>query len=269
MVNYKNGRVRYRNDCLGSLYFDWKNYSSINRPVIYIGGQMEHRLHLLEKSGITFDSSRTFFDGNWSYEYSISINNKGSINSINFASSLSTCIEKAGLKDVDIVTYSYGGLIGLSLTNYPFVHKVIAIHPPILGTPLADLKCLKHNMQKFAFDQKIIATFISNIINSKYGFQRENKEGIYNNNFSNVDLSKYYVVGSGINYEEETNVLMKKIYEMIYLLTEKESDGIVLFSPKELQKLGIQYFVENEWRNHFNGSEIENIEKAYTMSLKK
>lgn len=266
MVNYKNGRMRYKNDCLGSLYFDWKHYSSINRPVIYIGGQMEHRLHLLEKTGFTFDASRAFFDGNWSYEYPTSNYIKSSINSINFAASLSGCIEKAGLTDVDIVTYSYGGLIGLSLTNYPFVHKVIAVHPPILGSPLVDLK---YDMHKFGFDQKIIATLISNIVNKEYGFQLENKDGIYNNNFSNVNLSKYYVVGSGINYAEETNVLIRKTYEIIYFLTQKENDGIVLFSSNELKKLGIQCLVEDEWHNHFNGSKLENVGNAYVLSLKK
>ena len=60
MVNYKNGKTKYNYDYLGSLYFDWQNYSSINRPVIYIGGQMEHRFHIVEKLGLTFDTSRFF-----------------------------------------------------------------------------------------------------------------------------------------------------------------------------------------------------------------
>lgn len=269
MVNYKNGKTKYNYDYLGSLYFDWQNYSSINRPVIYIGGQMEHRFHIVEKLGLTFDTSRSFFDGSWAYEYPIFHCLKSDINSVNFAVSLNACIEKSGLTDVDIVTYSYGGLIGLSLTNYPAIHKVVAIHPPILGTPLANLNFLKSCIHQFNFNQKFIIRLISNMVDDEYGFQSENRDGIYSNNFSNVDLSKYYVIGSGINYDEEMNIIMKKTYEIIYMLTHKENDGVVIYSSFELKSLGVQCITEDVWQNHFDGAKLENIEKAYTMSLKK
>lgn len=107
------------------------------------------------------------------------------------------------------------------------------------------------------------------MVDDEYGFQSENRDGIYSNNFSNVDLSKYYVIGSGINYDEEMNIIMKKTHEIIYMLTHKENDGVVINSSFELKSLGVQCITEDVWQNHFDGAKLENIEKAYTMSLKK
>ncbi len=47
MVDYKSGKTRYTPDNLGSLYLDESKLSDNERPVIYIGGQMEHRIHRL------------------------------------------------------------------------------------------------------------------------------------------------------------------------------------------------------------------------------
>ena len=155
MVNYRKDRERINVNALGSLYID-KGLDENSRPVIYIGGQMEHRLHVIEQTGVTFDVGHKLFDGSWFYDYPTT-GTKSNINTENFADNLLKSLEAADLYDVDIITESFGGLIAASASKSPRIHKVVAIHPPILGTPLASNDVVLDALSKLEKKQRIIA----------------------------------------------------------------------------------------------------------------
>ena len=269
MLNYRRGKGRYKVNELGSLYFDWTKYDQTKMPVIYIGGQMEHRLHILEQCGYSLDAGHNLFAGSWHYDYPIFNYDKSYVNAFNFADNLIKAIASAGLDEVVLITESHGGLIGAFATISPRIHKVIAIHPPILGTPLADKEMLKSNYFKFSLIHKGIYQIINLLINFNYGFEQDNKMGIYNPLlFKNVNLDKLIVVGSSVDITKENNYLVKELYDLIIKLTDKKSDGVVIFEPKELEKLGINYLVEDISLNHFKAGAKDNILNAYNRVLK-
>lgn len=271
MINYRKGKERYKVNELGSLYFDRENYDSSRRPVIYIGGQMEHRLHTLEQSGYTADEGHNMFDGSWFYDYSIFAKNKADFNSKNFGDNLLESLEEAGLDEVDLITESYGGMIGLYTTVSPRIHKVVAIHPPILGSPLANKDLLNQKYASLSREHRALSRIIDLLIDERYGFEQENSKGIYSTVFAleNIDLDKMVVVGSSINLETERNPLVRKTANLIQELAGKNSDGVVVFEPSELEKIGVKYYVEPESLNHFDAGSKENIEKAYVRVLKR
>lgn len=55
MIDYRAGKEKYKPNVLGSLYVDSEKVKNGDRPIIYIGGQMEHRCHVLEQTGKTAD----------------------------------------------------------------------------------------------------------------------------------------------------------------------------------------------------------------------
>lgn len=268
MINYRKDKTRIKINEYGSLYIDHNKINDNERPIIYIGGQLEHRCHMLEQTGFTFDIGHTMFSGSWFYDYSVWAKNKSQFNAKNFAENLLAALEKAKIGDVDLVAESYGGLIGAYATKSPIIHKVVAIHPPILGTPLADKKMLEYAIKYLEFEQRLIARIINIIINSNYGFEQENSQGIYDKKLQDVvDLAKLVVVGSNIDFENEKNDLAKKLYLLILQLTGKESDGVVIFDKNELDRFGISYVEEENNLSHFDAGSKENIEKAKAKIL--
>ncbi len=120
MYNYRKGKKRYKPNEFGSLYI--KDIDPNERPVIYIGGQMEHRWHILEQTGLTFDPGHNMFNGNWFYDYPIWTSNKGEINGEGFKNNLLKALEEAKLSDVDLITHSYGGIVGALASKDPKIH---------------------------------------------------------------------------------------------------------------------------------------------------
>lgn len=270
MLNYRKGKERIKVNNLGSLYVNYSKINDHERPIIYIGGQMEHRCHALEQSGFTADPGHNMFCGSWFYDYSIFSKNKELLNTKNFSDNLIAALKKAKIGDVDLVTESYGGLIGAYATSYPTIHKVVAIHPPILGTPLADKRILQYATKHLEFEQRIIAKIVNIILDSNYGFEQENSKGIYDKVLQDVtDLSKLIVVGSNVDYENEKNELVKKLYSFILQLTGKKSDGVVIFEPDDLDRMGISYVEEEDNLSHFDAGSKENIERAKVKVLGK
>lgn len=190
MVDYKEGKKRYKPNKLGSLYINKDKIGE--RPIIYIGGQMEHRLHLLEQIGKTFDPGHNLFDGSWFYDYPIFKYDKSLINGKEFAKNLIESLKLANLLDVDLVTESYGGIIGAYATKSNIIHRVYAIHPPILGTLLANPKEFKKINSELIIKEKILLLLLRLIVNEKYGFEKDNFTGI---DLSEVDLNKLILIG--------------------------------------------------------------------------
>lgn len=259
IVNYRANRDRIKINELGSLYLD-KDMQKDYRPTIYIGGQMEHRLHRLENAtGRTFDSGHYMFDGSFMYEY-FNHGTKSDINTLNFADNLVKSIEKAGIDEVDIITESYGGLIAACASKSKRIHKVIAIHPPILGTPLASNDVILDNLNKLERSQKLLAGAVTLVVNDYFGFEKENYLGINNSDIlKSIDFNKLTVVGSALDRENDPSWLACSLYDIIYAITGEQSDGVVIYNEETLRKYGINYFTEIAQKNHFDAGSKKNL----------
>lgn len=269
MINYRKDRERINVNALGSLYIN-KELDENFRPVIYIGGQMEHRLHRLEqKTGITFDVGHGLFDGSWFYEYS-NRGTKSNINTENFADNLVKSLEAANLDDVDIITESYGGLIAACASKSKRIHKVVAIHPPLLGTPLASNDVLLDALDKLEKEQRRIAKWVNRVVNDRFGFEQDNANGINNSKIlDSIDFSKLTVVGSNMDRENDKKKLACQLYDLIYALTGKESDGVVLFDEERFKSLGINCIKETHPTNHFDAGSEKNIMRVAAITLER
>lgn len=268
MLNYRKGKKRIKVNGYGSLYIDYQKIKD-KRPIIYIGGQMEHRLHILEQTGMTFDQGHNMFDGSWFYDYPIHPKDKSQFDVINFGENLIATLQQANLGEVDIIGESYGGIIGAYATKSPLIHKVLAIHPPILGTPLANKDLISYAIKELEFEQKWIARLVNIIVNTNYGFEQDNALGIYNPKLQDVaDISKLIVASSSLNPDTEKNKIAKLLYDLIWQLTHKTSDGVLIYDAEELTKLGIPFIEDDEPLCHFDAGSKENIEKCYKKTLK-
>ena len=265
MINYRQGKKRYKPNKLGSLYVDETKLNPNEQPVIYIGGQMEHRCHVAEQTGFTADPGHNMFTGSWFYDYPLLSKDKSAYNTQNFTSNLIASLKEADLHDVILITESYGGLIAAQATKSELVSKSIAIHPPIIGTPLANPKYVENYKKMLTKYQRFLLLALKLLINPKYGFEQDNFKGI---NLKEVDLNKLLVVGSYLNIPQEQNALLKETYEMIKIITGFRSDGVVVFEPIELQRLGINYLEEEGNLNHFDAGTKEHISKIYNRIIK-
>ena len=265
MINYKEGKTRYKLNELGSLYVDESKLNPNEQPVIYIGGQMEHRCHILEQTGFTGDPGHNMFTGSWFYDYPVCSKHKEYFNGENFAQNLIWGLKEANLHDVILITESFGGTIAAYATQAEEVTKVIAIHPSVLGTPLANpqyVECYKHMFTNY---QRAILQALKVLINPNYGFEQDNFKGI---DLRKVDLNKLLVVGNYLDLSTEKNPILRETYSMIKAITGRRSDGIVTFEPEVFDSLGINYLQEEKNNNHFDASTSQNIEEAYHKVLK-
>lgn len=265
MINYRNGKKKYKVNELGSLYVDETKLNPNEQPVIYIGGQMEHRCHILEQTGYTGDMNHNEFTGSWFYDYPITSVAKSTLNAENFTENLLMSLKNANLHDVVLITNSYGGTIAAYATKSELVSKAIAVHPPILGTPLVNPSFVNQYKKMLSNRQRLILSALKVLINPEFGFEKENFNGI---NLQNVDLNKLIVVGDFLDIDKEQNALLKETYEMIRVITTFKSDGIVTFEPQELEKLGINYLQEGQGINHFESSSKNTIANAYKKVMK-
>lgn len=265
MLNYRQGKTRYKVNELGSLYIEEDKLDKNEQPVIYIGGQMEHRCHIIEQTGFTADPGHNMFTGSWFYDYPVFSKYKDQFNTENFTNNLLTSIKEAGLSDVILITESYGGLIAAHATKSHLVSKAIAIHPPIIGTPLANPKVIDEYKAMLNKYQRLILQGLKVLINPNYGFEQDNFKGA---DLTKVDLDKLIVVGSYLDIPNEQNSLLKETYEIIKLITSYKSDGVVIFDPEEFARLGINYMTETRHNNHFEAGTKENIEEAYNRVMK-
>ena len=265
MINYRQGKTRYKLNELGSLYVDESKLNPNEQPVIYIGGQMEHRCHVLEQTGLTQDPGHNMFTGSWFYDYPVFSSYKKEFNAENFSKNLIWSLREANLHDVVLITESFGGNIAAYATQAEEVSKVIAIHPSILGTPLANPKYVECYKSMFTKYQKMLLQVLKVLINPHYGFEQDNFKGV---DLTKVDLNKLLVVGNYLDLQTEQNSLLKETYSMIKAITDLRSDGVVTFEPSVFESLGINYLQETKHNNHFDAGTKQNIEEAYHRVLK-
>lgn len=262
MIDYKKDKKRYIINSLGSLYIDENKLTNNERPIIYIGDQIEHRWHILEQTGKTLDPGHNMFTGSWMYDYPINIENKELIKASNFADNLASSLEEANLSDVDFITYGYGGNIAALLTKNERVHNVYAIHPPLLGTPLAKPKIFNHYKKILNFDDKLCVLILKMIVNYNYGFQKDKYNGI---DLDDIDLNKLIVIGNSINPRKEKGYI-KSLYNLIMLHTGFENDGVVIFDQSLFNNLGIQHEKEVNSLNYFKSLSKESLSNAKRLS---
>lgn len=257
MLNYRNGKERYKPNELGSLYVDRTKLDDGKRPVIYIGGQMEHRCHILEQTGFTGDPGHNMFAGSWFYDYPIFTRNKEDIDAQNMTANLLEALKMANLGDIDLVTESFGGIIGAYATKDPRIHRVYAVHPPITGSPLADTSKLLVYKEFFTKREKLLLLIIKKLINTNFGFEQDNNMGAA---LTNVDLNKLLVIGSSLDLETEKNNLAKALYEIILKYCNHPNDGVVIYDEDQFDRYGINYLREPRGLNHFDAGSMENLE---------
>lgn len=250
---------------LGSLYIDKSKLKDTKQPIIYIGGQMEHRVHILEQSGYTFDQNHNVYTGSWMYDYPIFSKNKKEIDAKNFSKSLLETLKLAKLKNVILVSNSHGGLIAAYTTKSEIIDKVICIHSPLLGTPLANLKTLKNSNLALTKKEKLLMHLINLCIDSRYGFEQDNYNGV---DLNQIDLNKLIIVGNFIDENIQNNKLLLETSKIIKKITGFNSDGVVIFDSSQFKKLGINYLQSDQKANHFNSSNVDYIEKNTKKALK-
>lgn len=265
MINYRKGKTRYKPNELGSLYVDEWSLNKNEQPIIYIGGQMGHHGHILEQTGLTFDKGHNMFNGSWFFDYPVTGYKKETYNARNFTANLTEALKEANLHDVILITESFGGIMGAYATKSDLVSKVIAIHSPIIGTPLANPEYIERYKSLLNNYEKTLLLALKAIVNTQYGFQKDNYRGV---DPRNIDLNKLLVVGSYLDMDTETNPLLKTTHEIIRKLTGFRSDGVVIFEPKQLENLGFNYIEEDENTNHFKANTEEHIEYVYKKTIK-
>lgn len=266
MINYRNGKARYKVSDLGSLYVDDRKKDS--DPIIYIGGQLEHRGHIIEQTGYTADNNHNMYTGSWMYDYPIFGSHKDRISAQNFSEILLASLREAKLNEVVLLTQSYGGLIGAYASKSPLVKKVIAVHPPILGTPLANPKVisdLDKQRKLLTKTQKLITAVMRLAINYNYGFEKDNYNGI---DPRCINLNKFTVIGNSLDLSSESSKLMLETYDIIWRVTGKASDGVVILEPDEFEKKGIDFIKTEERLSHLQSSSPEFMKRAISLGMK-
>ena len=266
MINYREGKTKYSHSKLGSTYIDESKLND-GDPVIYICGQMEPKGHVKEaKTGKTADKNHNNFTGSWMYEYDIKTSDKTIVNGRNMAMSLIKDLEEAKLGDVTLITGSYGGIIGAYASKSELIKKVIAVHPPILGTPIANPKYVRKLQLGYTKLQKLLLLIISQTNPYAFGFEHENFRGIRGIDLKDVDLNKLLVVGNAIDPNTEKNPLILQFYDIVKKVTNQENDGVVIYDEDEFNKLGINYSTTEEHDNHLKYANPDNMQKILRLN---
>ena len=146
------------------------------------------------------------------------------------------------------------------------VHQVIAIHPPCLGTPLANPSDFDKIDKLLTSYEKLLLKIVKKIVNRDYGFNDDNYRGL---DFSKIDFNKVLILSSSIDRLREKNKLVISFYDMIYKLTGKESDGVVIFDEDMLNRIGVNYEKDDVGTSHLDAGSREYLERVITRKLVK
>lgn len=255
------------------LYYVGEKESKDKKPVIFINGQMEHRIQAFETA--TNITKSSCFQYSYThqydekihspyimvYDYPITTNAKGKYDTRLFAKSLINAISVNKLENVDIIGLSVGGMIGIRCSNHGRIDEVRAIHPPILSSPLANLDLLHDNYSNFNAKEKFLYGILKLIVNPKFGFQQENAQG-YLKDLKEYELDKIKIFASQICSSDKVDFLSKELAEFIYKITGKKSDGVVCHDKDLLNNLGFDVIEAQTPTSHF-GLNSEYVAKAY------
>ena len=266
MINYKKGKIRYLTNGVGSLYIDESKLSSNERPIIYVGGQIEHRGQVLKQLGYLNDKNYNCYTGCWMYDYPIDVYNSRFMGAEKFSESLLIGLREAKINEVVLVGYSHGGLISSYASKSNIISKVICIHSPVLGTPLACPIYFEQQEVLFSKKQQLLLKLLKYIVRMRFGFVIDNYKGI---NFKKVDLNKIILCGNFINLETETNRLILELYDIVMKISGCKTDGIVPFETSQFSQIGLNFWQTNTNMNHFQANDDSYIKDITTRILNK
>lgn len=272
----KNLHLLY-SDGIGRFYKVGEKDSLDKKTVIFINGQMDHRLQAIETA--TNATKSSCFQYSWYYQYDSSVHtpyiwvydypiykgNKGSYNSKTFTQSLLNAINEYNLENIDIMGESVGAVIGMRASLSDRVDKVVAIHPPILSSPLANPYILydKTLFKRINWQQKAILLALRFIVDSEFGFQKENAFG-YTDIEANCNLEKVKVTGSSIYGSSKINSLEKALSDFIYQISSSPNDGVIIWNAEELRKRGFKVVEDEKPVSHLQlGNNFEYTNNLY------
>lgn len=246
-------------DSVGRFYLVGEATKTDRKPIIFINDQLEHRLQAFETAtNITKNSCFRYrgtyeYDDKvhtpyiWVYDYPIHDGHKGIYSTELFTTSLCEAIKNSQLDNVDIMGIGVGGIIGIQASSSTLVDRVVAIHPPILSSPLANNELF---IWKYLnWKHRMTAVALNLIIDSEFAFQLENGTG-FKSLEHEADLDKVKVVGSSIYGLSKLSGIEKELSELVYLFSGLPNDGIVCFEPERLMRRGFDVIVDKEPVSH-------------------
>ena len=100
-------------------------------------------------------------------------------------------------------------------------------------------------------------------VNRDYGFEIDNLNGVM---IDKVDLDKLIVLSSKLDAKKDKLALAVKYHDLILKTTGLESDGVVVYEPKELARLGIKYLENEPELNHIEAGGYDYLADVYKRS---
>lgn len=249
------------------------------KPLVFINGQMDHRIQAVETfTNITkpwcYQYSGYYqYDDNlhtpyiFLYDYPIHGIDRSKIDLNAFASGLIKSFEELKLSDIDIMSQSCGGMIATLASKNERVDRVVAMHSPIYGSPLLQSEKYKKYLKNMTLAEKTLFALIGILVDENFGFMQNNKYG-----FSNIeqvgDLSKIIFTTSNISNKSSKNMLGNFIAEIIYKYLGVHSDGVVTYDKERMDSDGLTYVDENNI-SHFEMGNHNYNNTYYTRYLRK
>lgn len=216
----------------------------------YEGFWYDNNIHLPYIAEYTFKENKVIENGIYKPE---------DITYEKLANSILNLIEKAHLKDVDIIGAGTGGSIGLLCSKSNKIDKVSAVCPNIPYT------YIKNENTKF------LTNLVSKIIKTNLNYPFINE--IYNDpNKLNelIDSTKCYIETGNISKITSHNIIniIKEITMLIQATSIKKqtgfsSDGLIVVDEKYFQNLKIPYELANENYHIYCDNKEHILKKAY------
>ena len=260
----------------GDLYSCYSELEEKNKPLLFIRDHITTGFHpaaiayglnkKLTVNDICFNHYDEFIHKPyiWVYNYAKSYSSKDYHKASNFAKSLLVSLELNKIGNVDILGEGLGGIVAMYASLSSKVDKVLAIHPPILGAPIADIDLLREKAKTFR--QRLILMALNQIIDSCYGYNIENMNG-YSDINKRCRLEKIKVVGSSIVGYEKNNNLEQLLSELIYDCTGIGNDGVSLWDQEMLTRMGFDVVNDDVPVSHFKMLKNSDYEKEQYKRL--
>lgn len=243
----------------GDLYSCYSVGEEANKPIIFIRDQITNRFHPAGfPYGLNFkllsnDVSNNYYDECsqkpyvWVYKYLNKLSDREAHNVCNNSRSLMIALEESKIKDADIVGEGLGGVIGILSSYSSRVDRIVALHPPILSSPLGNIDLLKRKAN--TYQRKLVLMALKRIIDDTYGYSYDSLKG-FRDLSSKGHLKKVKVVGSSIVGNPSISNLDKILSDYIYDCTGVGNDGVVLWDANRLSEMGFLVQEDEEPISH-------------------
>lgn len=149
-------------------------------------------------------------------------------------------------------------------TQSVLASKVVAIHPPIIGTSLINQNYIKAYKQVVTKYQNLILNALKVFINPNYIFKQDDFDGI---DLRKIKLNKLLSISNYLDINQEQKELFKETYNMIKMITDFKHDGAVVFEIGELESFQKNSLQEEQHNNQHKDSK-ENSQKIYNKVMK-